>query len=49
MHDAQLYRATTASTGLVPPDHPEAWELLPLPADDLRVAPGTAYEELGVR
>ena len=48
MHDAQLYRARTASTGLVPPEHPEAWELLPLPEDDLRVAADSPYVELGV-
>lgn len=49
MYDAQLYRALTASTNLVPPEHPEAWELLPAPADDLRVVEGSPYAALGVR
>ena len=49
MHHAELYRARTASTGLVPSEHPEAWEHLPLPADDLRTPEGSPYAELGVR
>lgn len=49
MHDAELYRAKTANTNAVPTQHPEAWEKLPRPADDVRVAPGTPYDAMGVR
>jgi hypothetical protein len=49
MSDAQLYRAKTESSGLLPAEHPEAWERLPLPADDLRVDDSSPYTEMGVR
>ncbi|MEZ4404441.1 MAG: right-handed parallel beta-helix repeat-containing protein [Kofleriaceae bacterium] len=49
MYQAELYRARTASTGQVPPDHPEAWAHLPPPADDVRTQPGSPYAALGVR
>lgn len=48
-YDAVLYRAKTANTGLVPPQHPEAWETLPLPTDDLRVVPSSPYAAMGVQ
>jgi len=47
-YDAQLYRCITDNTGQVPPQSPAAWELLPPPADDLRVQPGSAYEGFGI-
>lgn len=47
-YDAVLYRAKTANTGLVPPQHAEAWETLPLPTDDLRVDPSSPYAAMGV-
>ena len=47
-HDGQLYRCIADSTGEVPPENPASWELLPPPADDLRVVAGTAYEGLGI-
>jgi hypothetical protein len=49
MSDAELYRAKTASSNLVPSEHPEAWEKLPRPIDDLRVAPTSPYAAMGVR
>lgn len=49
MSDAELYRAKTPNTGLLPADHPEAWEKLPLPADDLRVDDSSPYAAYGVR
>jgi hypothetical protein len=49
MSDAKLYRARIASENQLPADHPEAWEELPLPADDLRVEATSPYAELGVR
>jgi hypothetical protein len=48
MSDAQLYRAKISNTGLLPSDHPEAWEKLPLPADDLRVDKASPYAEMGI-
>ncbi len=49
MSDAQMYRAKTESEGLLPADHPEAWEKLPVPADDLRVDAASPYAAMGVR
>jgi len=48
MSDGQLYRAKIASENLLPADHPEAWEKLALPADDLRVAETSPYADMGV-
>lgn len=48
MHQAELYRAKVSSTNHLPPDHPESWEKLPRPTDDLRVAPGSPYAAMGV-
>lgn len=47
-YDGQLYECIADNTGQVPPDSPASWMLLPAPVDDLRVVPGTAYEELGI-
>ncbi len=49
MYDAEMYRAKTANTNLVPPDHPEAWDKLPLPTDDVRVVPSSPYAAFGVQ
>jgi len=49
MSDAELYRAKIANEGLLPADHPEAWEKLPPPADDLRVEDSSPYAAMGVR
>jgi len=49
MSDAELYRARTANEGLLPADHPEAWEKLAQPADDLRVDDSSPYATMGVR
>ncbi|WNZ62875.1 hypothetical protein QEG98_03395 [Myxococcus sp. MxC21-1] len=48
MHDGQLYRARSASTEQVPPEHPAVWERLPPPVDDLRTALGSEWTERGV-
>ena len=48
MYNAEMYRAKTASTNLVPRDHADAWEKLPLPTDDLRVDPSSPYAAYGV-
>jgi hypothetical protein len=49
MSDAELYRAKIANEGLLPADHPEAWEKWPPPADDLRIQESSAYAAYGVR
>lgn len=49
MFDAEMYECTQQNSEMPPPDHPEAWKKLPAPVDDVRVAPGTAYSEMGVR
>ncbi|HET6585600.1 MAG TPA: hypothetical protein VFG69_19205 [Nannocystaceae bacterium] len=46
MHDATMYRALAESTDALPPDHPELWEALPDPVDDLRAQP--PYDDLGI-
>lgn len=48
MSDAQLYRAKVKSQNLLPADHPEAWEKLPQPADDVRVLDTSPYADMGV-
>ncbi|MCP3100262.1 carbohydrate-binding protein [Myxococcus sp. K15C18031901] len=48
MHDAQLYRARVQNTNKVPSSSPTEWELLSLPVDDLRTAPGNEWAERGV-
>lgn len=48
MFDAEMYRCKQVSTGEPPPDHPESWEKLPLPVDDLRIVPGSPYATLGI-
>jgi hypothetical protein len=49
MHDSELYRASKENTNLVPSEHPEVWEKLPRPADDLRVKASSPYAAMGVR
>lgn len=44
-----LYEAIAESTGKKPKDHPEAWKVLPAPADDVRLAPGSPHAGLGLR
>jgi len=48
MYDAVMYQSIKESSGLIPPDHAEAWKKLPLPVDDLRAAPGSPYVGMGV-
>lgn len=49
MSNAELYRAKTENSGLLPAEHPEAWEKLALPADDLRIDERSPYAAYGVR
>lgn len=49
MSDAQLYRAIADNTNQLPAEHPESWELLPAPVDDLRVDPASPYAGIGIR
>lgn len=50
MHDGELYVsiAEEPHAGLEPPDHPETWEHLALPVDDVRLASGSAHAGLGL-
>jgi hypothetical protein len=50
MHQGELYRSIAGgpTSGLVPPEHPEAWQHLPLPVDDVRLAPGSAHVGIGL-
>jgi len=49
MSDAELYRAKLTNQGLLPADHPEAWEKQEQPVDDVRVQEGSPYAAMGVR
>jgi hypothetical protein len=47
--EPRLYRATAESTGVAPPDGADAWTLLPVPSDDVRVVAGSRYAGYGVQ
>jgi hypothetical protein len=49
VHHGTLYRALAENTALAPHEHPEAWEALPEPADDVRLAADSPHAELGIR
>lgn len=48
MYNAEMYECIKENSELAPPDHPELWKKLPLPEDDVRVAPGSPYAGFGV-
>ncbi len=50
MHMGIMYRCIAEGThsNMVPPDHPEIWQPLPLPPDDVRLAPGSTYAGIGL-
>lgn len=49
VHRGTLYRALTENEGLAPDEHPETWEALPAPADDVRLADDSPHHGLGLR
>jgi hypothetical protein len=49
VHGGALYRALVENEGLPPDAHPEAWEALPAPADDVRLSSDSPHAPLGVR
>lgn len=49
VHRGTLYRALTDNQGLSPETHPEAWQALPEPADDVRLAADSPHAGLGLR
>lgn len=49
MYDGVMYQALAASSGDIPPEHPETWAALPPPVDDFRVVAESPYADLGVR
>ncbi len=49
MYDAEMYECTAQNTGQPPPEHPESWKKLPLPADDFRVMEGSPYAGIGIQ
>lgn len=49
MRNGDMYQALTANTNLEPSAHPEAWQKLPAPADDVRVTPTSPYAGMGVQ
>ena len=50
MHEARLYvcLAPGSHSGLEPPLHPGTWQPLPIPADDVRLAPGSPHAGVGL-
>jgi len=49
VHQGALYRALAQSTGKPPDENADVWQVLPDPADDVRLAPGSPHQGLGVR
>lgn len=49
VHQGTLYRALSENTGKAPDQNPAIWKALPAPADDVRLAAGSAHAGLGVR
>jgi len=47
--DGNLYRATASSTNAPPPENPDKWEALPVPADDYRVKASSPYAAMSVK
>ncbi len=50
MHEGLLYKCVGSEphTNKNPHEHPDVWELQPMPADDVRLAPGSPYEGIGL-
>jgi hypothetical protein len=49
MHLGSLYRAKTDNQEAPPDTSPDAWELLPPPADDVRLSADSPHAGLGLR
>jgi len=49
VHQGTLYRALAENSGKPPDQNPTAWEALPPPADDVRLAADSPHAGLGVR
>jgi hypothetical protein len=49
VHQGTLYRALDENAEAVPSENPDLWEVLPEPADDVRLAPDSPHRGLGVR
>lgn len=49
MYDAVMYECTAENSGQIPKDHPESWNVLPLPTDDFRVPESSPYAGFGVQ
>jgi len=49
MHGGQLYRATGENESSPPDQHPELWQRLPVPADDVRLSSRSSHAGLGLR
>lgn len=49
VHRGVLYRALVENTDQEPLEHPDVWEALPAPADDVRLSPDSPHQGLGVR
>ncbi len=49
VHQGTLYRALAQNSGKAPDQTADAWEKLPDPADDVRLAAGSPHQGLGVR
>jgi hypothetical protein len=49
VHRGTLYRALSENSGQAPDENSDVWEALPAPADDVRLAVGSAHAGLGIR
>jgi hypothetical protein len=49
VHQGTLYRALGENSAAPPDQNPDLWQALPLPADDVRLAPDSPHAGLGLR
>jgi hypothetical protein len=49
MHQGELYQALAENQGQPPSEHPESWQHLPAPADDVRLSESSPHGGLGLR
>jgi hypothetical protein len=49
MHLGELYQALAENQGQPPSEHPESWQRLPAPADDVRLSATSPHAGLGLR
>lgn len=49
LHKGKLYEALAPSQGKAPDQNPDSWKELPAPADDVRLAPSSPHQGMGIK